>query len=131
MGLLMMKRNLPRILITLIAMAMATQVLYGQIICDLMASMPCCMSDTAPTTPSHPVNPCDECVVSAPISTSAVILESTFASNHSGQALPTLHPEAKAQVAGSSSAGLFPSETSNPSLLPTYNTPETLSTFRI
>jgi hypothetical protein len=126
-----MMKKWARILITLFAVAMATQVLYGQIICDLMVSMPCCMGDMSPKAPMTPSSTCDHCLVLAPPAAGNFVLESKYTPDRSDSALFSLHAELQTGVISFSSAESFGLEAIDPSILPTSSTPEILSVFRI
>jgi hypothetical protein len=62
--LLMMSKLSVRILISAFALILGTQVLFGQVLCDLQTSMPCCPSNQDPAMPPAPDTTC--CVISAP-----------------------------------------------------------------
>lgn len=123
-----MNRLSVRILITAFVLMLGTQVLFGQVLCDLQTSMPCCPSSQDSQIPPAPATGTDCCVISAPETGNHFTVDPKAGSDLSDlKALPTREEGLDPYPAVSDSVEFI----SCYSLLCPYDSPEKLSVFRI
>lgn len=117
-----------RTLVLALAIGLATQVLFGQVLCDLLTAMPCCMGDERTTAPPVPTSTNACCFIAAPEVTSNFLAVSKTTSDQSPHT-PTVSGLAEHVVISPAAAPEIPHDLQ---FLPSpFNRPEKLSTFRI
>jgi|GEM_PF-3616647 len=126
----MSKKSLIRILIVVFVLSFGTQLLFGEVVCDLFRAMPCCDGDQVPVAPRAPASTNQCCVITAPETSNNFTGVPESRTGHSEKNFEPCDPDVLAFLRG---PALNETEGFNSSQSPPafYSNSETLSVFRI